>query len=385
MRAQVPAQQSIVVLNLDETSCRFYYPPRPGLKLKKKALPKRRLACRRQASKGHQRKAFTYVSVICDDQRVQKQLPQFILISDKMCSKRDVDSATGFMPSRVHVWREKSGWVNIPIFARMVRLIGSQLRAAAPGAKPFLFMDAHKIHYSLPVLRAARLFGITVLIIPATCTHVMQMLDTDVFARFKHDFRNRLQKHYAVGANADLPANVILTELGKTIREIVSENDWADVFRKNGFGRTEPFARPSLLQALEYEALPELPVVLPSYAAFCSLFPRGAVIPFDLLLNPTPARTAVDAPDPVEIVGPPTGLETTAPDWSTRLRPRRPGTVHNERHSDELPEAASASGPPPPPPLPPPAHEPPADSSIVRLRRLGSLRRALDVAADSSL
>jgi hypothetical protein len=315
------------------------------------------------------------VSVICDDQKIQAELPQFILISDKMCSKKDVDCATGSMPSRVHVWREKSGWINIPIFAKMVRLIGARLRAAAPEAKPFLIMDAHKVHYALPVLRAARLFGVTVLIIPATCTHVLQMLDTDVFARFKSVFRNRLQQHQCVGANADLPCTTILAELGGTIREVVQESNWTEVFRKNGFGRGEPFARPSLLQSMEYESMPQLPGELPSYAAFCGIFPRGAVIPFDLLLSSTrDERRRSEADIPIQ-ERPAAYAGAQALAWRFPLRPRRsPAAVVT---STKLPlhEGTSGSVTTPAPPLPPPPGPPPGVRPVPILKRLGSSQR----------
>jgi hypothetical protein len=380
--AQVPHQQPVVTLNLDETSVRFFYPPKPGLKLKRKMLPVRSSQSKRHASKGYQRKAFTYVSIICDDKEMQAKLPQIVLIAEKMCSARDIEQTKATLPNNVLVWRQKSSWVNNDVFAQIVRLIGKSVKAAAPAAKPFLLMDARKVHYSVPVLRAAQAVGVTVLVIPASCTHLLQMLDTDVFARFKSNFRNRLHRCLSVGPNRDLPTATVLAELGNSIREVVQGNDWSGVFRKNGFDRSEPFARQSLLRELEWETLPALPLELPSYAAFCTVFPRGTVIPFDLLLKERTHQAARAPAVPAQTKSSPQTEDAASQSWVDRLRSRRPKPACCVPVLDSNQVASTSTESGLLPPLPPPPPTPPKSGRVPKLARLGPARSSslLDLA-----
>lgn len=380
--AQVPHQQPVVILNLDETSVRFYYPPKPGLKLRKQMLPVKSSQGKRHASKGYQRKAFTYVSIICDDKEVQANVPQIVLIAEKMCSVSDLDQAKASLPKNVLVWRQKSSWVNNDVFAQIVRLLGQSVKAAAPKAKPFLLMDAHKVHYSVPVLRAAQAVGLTVLVIPASCTHLLQMLDTDVFARFKNNFRNKLHLCLSVGPNKDLATATVLAELGKSIREVVQDNDWSVAFRKNGFDRSESFARQSLLRELEWSALPAIPAELPSYAAFCTIFPRGTVIPFDLLLKERNQQAATTPSVPAQKKVLPQAEDAAAESWADRLRPRRPNPARCTRVLDSTQVASTFAEAGPLPPLPPPPPTPPKSERVPKLARLGPARSSslLDLA-----
>lgn len=378
--SHIPDDKRVIVLNLDETSVKFFYPPGRGLRIAKADSQAAGARCRRNTTKGQQRKALSYIAVICSDLEVQKKIPQIAIVAKKICPQKIFDALPGSVRGKVQIWREASGWNNNDVFARLIKVLAAAVKSAAPDAYPILLMDAHKVHYADKVLRAARAGGLRVLILPASCTHHFQVLDTDVFARFKVFFRQRLQQRMTHGANADLPIAAILEELGRAVQEIVVGTDWSFAFHKNGFG-PEPFARASLLEALQWDALPAFEKVLPSYDGFRALFPMKATIPFDLLLRPLQHRDAVilrahssdvraelvpEAPSPVE-------------PWSRRLRPRR------SRHELELPaEASPVPGAPasssssPCPPLPPPAVDPPAEAlpRMLPLPRVARLGRA---------
>lgn len=376
IRSTVPEAKKILLLNLDETSVRFFYPPKPGLRLRKSNLPKSGLGCKRKASKGQQRKALTYVGLVCNDVEAQKHLPQIAIVAEQLISEAELNRVRASLPDKMQVWRRKSGWVNNLVFTELMTCLGTAVRRAAPESQPVLLMDAHKVHFSNPVLRAARRANVRVLILPANCTHLLQVLDTDVFARFKAFFRHRLHARMSVGPNQDLSGGAILAELGETIRNVVQGMDWSSAFLKNGFGPHEPFARRTLMKALEWDEIPELPKEMPSYGAFQSIFPRGSVIPFDLLLQPRPPQrqpAGVAAPPPVHPAAPEPAPEEP---WSRRLRPRR-----STSHLDVPTAAASGSvvGEPalPPPPLPPPAEPPPpVMPDAPRARRLGPPMRS---------
>ena len=78
---QVPPGRSVLRLNLDETSVRFWYEPRQGLR--SNSGPTRKTGCARQASRGQLRRAFTHVAIICDDASLQPYMPQVLLVNER--------------------------------------------------------------------------------------------------------------------------------------------------------------------------------------------------------------------------------------------------------------------------------------------------------------
>ncbi len=56
-------------------------------------------------------------------------------------------------------------------------------------------MDALAAHIAEPVLRAASDAGIWVIFVPAGMTHLLQPLDTDVFAAYKRRLRQIYAEH----------------------------------------------------------------------------------------------------------------------------------------------------------------------------------------------
>ena len=63
--SQLPPGRPVLRLNLDETSVRFWYEPRLGLRRPTGRPP--RVGHARQATRGQLRRAFSHVAIICDD------------------------------------------------------------------------------------------------------------------------------------------------------------------------------------------------------------------------------------------------------------------------------------------------------------------------------
>ena len=143
---QVPAGKKTIVLNLDETSIRFWYEPRQGLRVRSKAEGGSRGPAR-QASRGQLRKAVTHVAVICDDTAVQAQLPQVILMNERTCSAAALASWSPMRGCKAEVWRRKSAWINNKVFAEILNRIGQVLKEVAADRQAILLMDAHSCHF----------------------------------------------------------------------------------------------------------------------------------------------------------------------------------------------------------------------------------------------
>ena len=182
--AQVPLDRKPLILNLDETSIRFWYEPRLGLRARARdRVPGRAPA--RQASRGLLRKAFTHIAVICDDSALQPLLPQVILVNERTCTIRNLQDWKPLPGCKAEVFRHKSAWINNAKFADVLRRIGEALKTHAPDRQAIMLMDAHTSHFSKEALVEASAQGIWPCIIPACTTSILQPLDTHVFARFK--------------------------------------------------------------------------------------------------------------------------------------------------------------------------------------------------------
>ena len=69
LQERAPPGRPVLRLNLDETSVRFWYEPRRGLRRPRKEVPRAGFA--RKASRAQLRKAFTHIAIICDDSSLQ--------------------------------------------------------------------------------------------------------------------------------------------------------------------------------------------------------------------------------------------------------------------------------------------------------------------------
>jgi hypothetical protein len=67
LQSRVPATKRLLLLNLDETSVKFFYEPARGLRIGKKAAQNLRAPLKRNTTKGQQRRALSYIAIICDD------------------------------------------------------------------------------------------------------------------------------------------------------------------------------------------------------------------------------------------------------------------------------------------------------------------------------
>ena len=132
---QVPPGRPVLRLNLDETSVRFWYEPRLGLRRPTGQAP--RVSFARQASRGQLRRAFSHIAIICDDASLQPHLPQVLLVNERTVTAEQHRRWTSLSGCNAKLWRGKSAWINDKIFAKVVRELGKVLRVRARGHQPF--------------------------------------------------------------------------------------------------------------------------------------------------------------------------------------------------------------------------------------------------------
>ena len=373
LQGQVPPGRPVLRLNLDETSVRFWYEPRQGLRRPRGQVPRAGFA--RKASRAQLRKAFSHIAIICDDTSLQPHLPQVLLVNERTVSAELNRRWTSLPGCNAKLWRGKSAWINDEVFAKIIRELGKVLRARAGGRQAILFLDAHKCHFARGTLAACRDYDIWPVIIPARMTSLLQPLDTHVFSRFKMFLRTRLHQIMLTGANEELTSEQVIDALLDAIKGVLQRHSWAPAFAKNGFGPTID-VRAHLLEVLAWHTPPVIDSQLPAYAQFAHCFPRRHHIPFSELLSgvlPRAPRAPKRARDEAAEDGNDSGEVRT---WKARLRPRLFG------------RAVVAKAKPVPAPVPPMAPASSAEMAepsvplvslgghpLPSLRRLPSIRR----------
>ena len=215
---------------------------------------------------------MTHVALVCNDTLLQPRLPQVLLVAEKILPQKEARDIIPHLPPNIHLWRRKSGWVNIINFIKIVELLAAVLDEHAPGRPRILLMDALPIHCCSEVLDAARQLRVRVVIIPACCTNFLQPLDTHVFSQYKKRIRRLQQECMLDGANEDLSSRLVVDCVGKAVRAIFQGKKWAKAFHANGFGGRKFQPSLKLLWKLGLEEAPTLACRLPSYEDFLRFF-----------------------------------------------------------------------------------------------------------------
>lgn len=386
---QQSSSKTPVLLNLDETSVRFCYSPQKGLRVKPVGEERQRdqFFVGRNSSRSQLRKAFTHIGIICECKEFQALCPHILMIADKMVTQAEVLEVKASLPSNILLWVQKTGWVSTSTFVQVVQELQSRLAHLQPTHQFILLLDAHCVHVCDAVLSALGRADIWVAVLPSLCTHVLQPLDTDVFAIYKQCLRRTLHELMATGPNVNLKFPAIAAAVVSTVQQIVIDVNWSSAFHKNGFGQPDQVRASlwSVVSDVSREA--RTSSCLPSLAQFEICFPRGREIPLGLLLDPVvmPSSTFQRRPLNVSRVRPATELDAVEPGsaWKSRLRPRDASGNVLRSGSSFLPcDAATAALPPLPcpsvptlsatrlPVLPAAARMPPRVSERVReLRR----------------
>ncbi len=185
--------------------------------------------------------------------------------------------------------RRKTGWVTIGALVSIIQLLGKVLGQHKESFQPMLLMDGLAAHIAEPVLRAASDAGIWVIFVPAGMTHLLQPLDTDVFAAYKRRLRQIYAEHRVDSLTGGMTMEDVVLAINTTCRDIVEGKDWGSIFAKTGFALEQRQVRRSILDALDWPSVPPCPSTLPSLADFQTLFPRRTEIPFWSDLRPPSA------------------------------------------------------------------------------------------------
>ena len=212
LRAACPPGRRVIHLNMDETSLRLSLPPEKGYQARPATMSLAEFRARRQvAPLAQQRAAMSYLAVISDADDVQALLPQVVIVNQRTVGKRDIaELREQCRGTRVQLWRRRSAWADGALLAQWVRTLGAALAPIEPDSWIILTMDACPTHVTDEVIRACAAQKMLPHLVPGLMTHLLQPLDTHVFAAFKGAGRDRQESARLTTSDGSLSSKAAL-------------------------------------------------------------------------------------------------------------------------------------------------------------------------------
>ena len=233
----------------------------------------------RNASRGDIRLNFTFVAVLCDDEEVQKRLPQFIVLSDTVLSSTLHAELLAALPSNIVLWRCKSSWMNAGLVEQMLRELGKVKRSLGQEYAFVVHADAFRAHMTPKVWRTAALHGLLYFLIPSKLTWVLQVCDAHLFAYLKHKLKEACQRHNVISAAGKPDLASVVKNLCEVWNGAVLSKGWKKAFRDLGMIEQQTHLSARVLAKLELSSTPAVCRSMPTLEDLQLVWPRGASIP----------------------------------------------------------------------------------------------------------
>ena len=287
-----------VHINMDETSLRVAEDGHVGYVRRPPDMPPAAFRSLQYiAPLGQRRTVFSYLAVVCDDEEVQRILPQVIIGNERTLSVRDQRAlSAGLAGSPLQLWRKKSAWCNADALAEWISLLGKTL-APFLGSRYFILsLDACPTHLTEKVARACARAHIRLHWLPGGMTGTMQPLDTHVFAAFKRRGGQLLEAARLRSETGAMDTKTALECWLQASREIVMSRAWPAAFLSCGLGGRQAVLGRRCRSRLALTAAWEPPpAALPSLAQLQAIAGGRRKLPLGWMFSLCSRRGAHDA------------------------------------------------------------------------------------------
>ena len=262
--------------------------------------------CHSRTDSAVTRQYFTLVMMVCDDDAIQRVLPQLIIVGKKLLSWADFRMTQSWLPDNVFIKRrDGTGWNSAELFVELLSLLDVVLEPFKATTR-FIFMcDAVPLHTETSVLAALTTLRdhFWFILIPAKVTWLLQPLDVGVFSILKRELRRR----YAIASITDCTEKELLRMirlLSVVVREVTRRSS-KKVFRKTGFWHSQAFTSKYILRQLNMTDPPVVLPLQPDDAALKLFWPRNRRITFAAIAGTQPGSSGVPAAILGDLASPP--------------------------------------------------------------------------------
>ena len=284
---------------MDETACRLFYDGTDGILASEpiaRAARKGRLA--QNVTRGQTRSVVSLVALLCEDSRVQAELPQYIIGNEHVLPATVVIQlrVEGTLLRNVRLLRRKSAWANDALLASIAQHWGRVLASRRAHQQPILLVDACNAHLGRRFLDTCSRWKIWLVYVPARLTWLVQPADTHCVALLKALLRKRF--HDTLLANEDGKVRIqdILLHRNEGIRTVLQGRRWKGAFEGYGYAAGQRLVRRGILEVLEWETAPMVPSTLPALRDLEMVFLRKREFPLRKLLACHRAAPGASAP-----------------------------------------------------------------------------------------
>ena len=356
LHAFAGTSRRVLHINMDETGIRLLQCPGKGL-VTCLARKRKRSArgLKKPATKHESRAMFTLATLICDDEEVQKILPQIIIVGSGLITTRDEQVVASKLPSNMHLWKADKCWMTSDLMTRLIRLVRAAVNKHFPDMNIVFSADAYRAHLTKPVWMAMASARILYCLIPARMTPVLQPCDVAVFASLKRHLALKIQELEVTRPTGIVTTTDIIQTVGQLVKTIVCAKTWKKTFEDCGMVGHQRCVSTRVLEKLSLQHRVLMPRTLPTLNQLREVFPARAVIPVDavfagvrrMMAGENVGRTQTNSQDDVSVNSMPPLPEP----WIARLRrtrarrARQPLAAHESLHC-EMPAGASLSLPP---------------------------------------
>ena len=272
-------RRRVVRINMDESPIKFDQSRqlRGLIAVSKQELKRKAETMRQNASLAMRRSVITLVAFTCDDEEVQKMLPQ-VVVGNHRLLPRSLAALHRARTDSVYVLSRESGWNNSKLQCEILKLLGRLLSSLAPTHWFVMSLDAHGAHITPGVFEAACRAGISLLVIPASMTHILQPLDTHVFSGLKLELWKGVQTLALESATGDFDIQKFMDMVCSVISSVMSKAS-PHAFASCGFSTNQQGVTERVLNALDLPDVPEVSSEPPTLQDLQLLWPQGRTIP----------------------------------------------------------------------------------------------------------
>ena len=282
--------RSLVWINMDETGMNTKVATTYGLFSHD---PDRTLMDKVEHTKRMRTVPCTLLGTICSMKELQKSLPQVILpkyVNQKSPPER-LKKAFAGNGAPIEAWHKTGGWNNTLTMKMWLKKIVACVTKYDPNLHIVLQLDCSSVHLNMDTLRCAKQLNITVLMVPARCTWVLQPLDVYVYASLKRSLRRGLSRHELSSDNGNIDMVSRISITGQSIQEVLVNGDWSRSMVRLGIG-DDAEMKPGVMGLCEgCDMSPRLPSVDELKFLLGKFGKHGKVDWHKLLLDPVPRLT----------------------------------------------------------------------------------------------
>ena len=187
------------------------------------------------ATRHSMRAQVTHVALICNDPTVQPLLPQVVIGDSSTLTvglQRELEECS---PENVHVWRLGSHWVDVAVLQSIIRATAAVVRALSPPRRCVLLMDCCPVHLKTEVLQTIRACGVSLILVPAKFTWLLQPLDTHVFNAYKRSLRKQWSRMRMESQEGIINMRQWWLNLATHVHNFMVSQSWEATFEQTGW------------------------------------------------------------------------------------------------------------------------------------------------------